>query len=364
MSSRSWFSKALLGWYAAGHRDLPWRRTRDPYRIWLSEVILQQTRVDQGTAYYERFAEHYPTVHHLAAAPDDDVMRLWQGLGYYSRVRNLLAAARSVVNDLGGRFPDTVDGLRALKGVGDYTAAAIASIAFDRPAAVVDGNVYRVLARVFGIATPIGSTAGRREFAALAGELLDPVHPGDHNQAVMELGATICLPRAPRCAECPVATPCIARREGRIAQLPVKAGRTTVRERHFNYLCIDVEGGLVLRKREARDIWQGLYEPPLLESEAPLDLLSFRKALRDGLGAGWKVTGQHGPARHVLSHQVLQARFWEVTPPPSYATPPGWRSVPATELDQFAVPRLIERYLVHRRSKGLFAQDQLSTIPG
>lgn len=354
MSSRSWFTKALRGWYAAGHRDLPWRRTRDPYRIWLSEVILQQTRIDQGTAYYERFAKQYPTVHHLAAAPDDEVMRLWQGLGYYSRARNLLLAARSVVNGHGGRFPDTVEGLRALKGVGDYTAAAIASIAFDRPAAVVDGNVYRVLARVFGISTPIDSTAGRREFAALAGGLLDPKHPGDHNQAVMELGATVCLPRAPHCGECPLAARCVARREERIGDLPVKAGRTAVRERHFNYLCIDVEGGLVLRKREGRDIWQGLYEPPLLESEAPLGAAGFRKALRTWLGEGWTVAGQHGPARHVLSHQVLHARFWEVIPPRAFVPPREWRSLSATELDQVAVPRLIERYLVHRRTKDLF----------
>ncbi|MBK6627426.1 MAG: A/G-specific adenine glycosylase [Flavobacteriales bacterium] len=355
MSSRSWFSKALRGWYAAGHRDLPWRRTRDPYRIWLSEVILQQTRIDQGTAYYERFVEQYPTVQQLASAPDDDVMRLWQGLGYYSRARNLLQAARSVVTDHGGRFPDTVDDLRALKGVGDYTAAAIASIAFDRPAAVVDGNVYRVLARVVGISTPIDPTAGRRAFAALADDLLDAAHPGDHNQAVMELGATVCLPRAPRCGECPVASRCVARREDRIGELPVKAGRTTVRERHFNYLCIDVEGGLVLRKREGRDIWQGLYEPPLLESEAPLELAGFREALHDRLGAGWDVTGRNGPVRHVLSHQVLHARFWSVTPPRTFVSPPDWRFVPANELDRFAVPRPIERYLLQRRSKDLFA---------
>lgn len=354
MSSPSWFSKALRGWYTAGHRDLPWRHTRDPYRIWLSEVILQQTRIDQGMAYYERFVDKHPTVHHLAAAADDEVMRLWQGLGYYSRARNLLAAARAVVNEHGGRFPDTVEALRGLKGVGDYTAAAIASIAFDRPAAVVDGNVYRVLARVFGIATPIDSTAGRREFSALAGDLLDPEHPGDHNQAVMELGATVCLPRSPRCGQCPVATRCIARREDRIAHLPVKVGRATVRDRHFNYLCIDVDGGLMLRKREGRDIWQGLHEPPLLESEAPLDRAAFRKALRHWLGTGWTVTGDQGPTRHVLSHQVLHARFWEVVPPRTFTPPPDWRSVDQTELEMVAVPRLIERYLALRRARGLF----------
>lgn len=363
MSSRSWFSKALRSWYAAGHRDLPWRRTRDPYRIWLSEVILQQTRIDQGTAYYERFVERHPTVHHLAGAADDEVMRLWQGLGYYSRARNLLAAARCVVADHGGRFPDTVEGLRALKGVGDYTAAAIASIAFDRPAAVVDGNVYRVLARVFGIATPIDSTAGRREFAALAGDLLDPEHPGDHNQAVMELGATVCLPRAPQCGQCPVADRCIARGTDRIAGLPVKAGRTSVRERHFNYLCIVVNGALALRKREGRDIWQGLHEPPLLESEAPLDPAAFGRALRLWLGPGWKVSAHPVAARHVLSHQVLHAKFWEVAPPGGFTPPPEWRFVNTADLERHAVPRLIERYLAARRSPDLFGQAQLSTIP-
>ncbi len=348
MSSLSWFSRAVLGWYAGGHRDLPWRRTRDPYRIWLSEVLLQQTRVDQGLPYYQRFIRQWPTVRALAAADEQEVLKAWQGLGYYRRARNLLAAARQVMNDHGGRFPDKAAALRSLKGVGDYTAAAIASISFGRPEAVVDGNVYRVLARVFGMDSPIDTTVGRKAFAQLAAELLDPGHAGDHNQAVMELGAVVCLPRVPRCDRCPVAQRCLAHRQGRIDRLPVKAGRVRTVERHFNHLCIATEGGLVLRERTGKDIWQGLHEPPLIESQGPLPPAAFKAALRRQLGTGWKVHGHIGPVRHVLSHQVLHLTFWEVTPPRTFAPPSDWRAVSGPHLIRYPVPRPIERYLAQR----------------
>lgn len=352
MSTRSWFSRALVPWYREHRRDLPWRRTRDPYRIWLSEVILQQTRVDQGLGYYERFVERFPTVADLAAAPDGEVMKLWQGLGYYSRARNLLVAARQVSDQGQGRFPDTLEGLRALKGVGAYTAAAIASIAFDRPAAVVDGNVYRVLARVFGIDTPIDSTEGRKRFAELAEGLLDPGAPGDHNQAVMELGATVCTPRDPACGTCPLATRCIARKEGRVALLPVKAGRTTVRERHFSYLILRSEGAIVLQQRRSKDIWQELHEPPLIESPAAPAKRSLEKTAGQLLGRTVALKAPVGPVKHVLSHQVIHATFWTVEPAVGGPLPAGCFLADQEALKRLAVPRLVERYLEEHFSPG------------
>ncbi|MEZ4756315.1 MAG: A/G-specific adenine glycosylase [Flavobacteriales bacterium] len=347
--STAWFTHALVPWYRDHKRPLPWRRTIDPYAVWLSEVILQQTRVDQGMAYWQRFMERFPRVEQLAAASEDEVLRLWQGLGYYSRARNLLTAARQVVERHGGRFPPTHAELLQLKGVGDYTAAAIASICFDLPEAVVDGNVYRVLARVFGIATPIDSTAGRKEFRALASQLIDPATPGDHNQAVMELGATVCVPVRPRCSACPLADRCLALAQDRIDALPVKAGRATVRERHFNYLHVEVGNGLYMQQRGAGDIWQGLWELPLLETEAALGPRSFHK-LAGKLPAGtkggeWTVVEQLGPVKHVLSHQHLIARFWRVVPPADLSPPTGWRAVDKNTLTQLAVPRLLDRYL-------------------
>lgn len=343
--STAWFTKALLPWYKEHQRPLPWRSTRDPYRIWLSEVILQQTRVDQGTAYWHRFVERYPTVAELACAPEDEVLRLWQGLGYYSRARNLRTAARQVVDDHGGSFPKHYDQLKSLKGVGDYTAAAIGSIAFDLPEPVVDGNVYRVLARVFGIDTPIDSTAGRSQFRALAAQLLDTKQPGDHNQAVMELGATVCTPRSPNCGDCPLSSKCIARRTERIAELPVKAGRTSIRTRHFNYLHLAGKSWLYLRKRTEKDIWQGLYELPLLETDKAQTKRGFMATLRKELGEGWTVVAVQGPVKHVLSHQHIQALFWQVIPPAGFTMPEDWIAVSPGALDKHALPRLLERYV-------------------
>ena len=257
------FALALEAWYADHRRDLPWRGTRDPYRVWVSEIILQQTRVAQGYDYYRRFMERFPTVRDLAAATEDDVLRAWQGLGYYSRARNLHAAARAVVAQ--GGFPRDYAGVRTLRGVGDYTAAAICSMAYGLPHAVVDGNVYRVLSRYFGLATPIDTTAGRRAFADLAAGLLDRRRPGLYNQAVMDFGALQCLPRAPQCGACPLAHGCEALRTGRVDELPVNARRTQVAERFLAYIYICVSGDVLLHRRPAGDIWAGLYEPLLVE---------------------------------------------------------------------------------------------------
>lgn len=334
-------SAALLRWYDAHGRELPWRGTRAPYAIWLSEVILQQTRIEQGRPYWERFMAHYPTVEALAAATEDQVLRLWQGLGYYSRGRNLLVAARQVVAQ--GGFPRTVAGLKALKGVGDYTAAAIASMAFDVPVAVVDGNVYRVLARHQGIDTPIDSTQGKHLFAALAQEWLPPSQPAAFNQAMMDFGATWCTPRAPRCTDCPIADTCVARHEGTIASLPVKAGKTRVRTRQFHYVYVRCGTATALRRRPAGDIWQGLWEPLLVEGDRAL----LQQAVRSiaGKGNAQLVLLRQG-VRHVLTHQLIVAHFHlldcgSFTP----QLPSGYQWVEEADLDRHAKPRLVERLL-------------------
>ena len=260
------FAETLLRWYGENGRDLPWRRTRDPYAIWLSEIILQQTRIAQGMAYWERFMARFPSVDDLAAASEDEVLRLWEGLGYYSRARNLHAAARQIVS-LGG-FPTTLEGIRALKGVGDYTAAAIGSIAFDLPAAVVDGNVYRVLARYYGIATPVGTTQAKKEFTALAQALLPEDKAAAFNQAMMDFGAIQCTPAAPDCSVCPLAPHCDALRTGRIGLLPVKKAPTPVKTRLLDYIYIRCNGFTAIRRRGPGDIWQGLWEPLCYERPA------------------------------------------------------------------------------------------------
>ncbi len=345
MSSQLWFSRKLLPWYQEHHRPLPWRETRDPYRIWLSEVMLQQTRVEQGLGYYLRFTERWHTVAELAAAHENEVLKEWQGLGYYSRARNLLTAARQVMHEHEGRFPDTHSELLGLKGVGDYTAAAIASICFDRPDAVVDGNVYRVLARVFGIKTPIDSTIGRKQFKELATELLDPKHPGDHNQAVMELGATVCTPKSPDCAHCPLQEKCIAFVTGKVSSLPVKHGKTKTRDRFFNYLHIASAKGIAMHQRQGKDIWTGLFELPLIESERPLTRRSMVSLLEKTFGKGWSVATGPVKARHVLSHQIIHAVFWKTLPPKKFKLPEDWKVIPAAKVAELAVPRLIDRWM-------------------
>ena len=319
------FTRTILNWYAENGRDLPWRRTRDPYAVWLSEIILQQTRVEQGRAYWERFLERFPTVEALAAAPEDEVMRLWQGLGYYSRARNLHAAAKQIVA-LGG-FPDTLEGIRALKGVGDYTAAAVGSIAFGLPAAVVDGNVYRVLARYFGIATPIGTTAAKKEFTALAGRLLPTDEPAAFNQGMMDFGATCCTPVNPACLTCPLQPSCQAFRSGRVSLLPCKQEAAKPVERHLTYVYVRVDGFVAIRRRGPGDIWQGLWEP-LAVSDVPD-------------GARRVVQG----FKHQLTHRTLFTDFylWEPSERPSL--PEGYVWIQEAELDAYAEPRLLELLL-------------------
>jgi A/G-specific adenine glycosylase len=318
------FSPRIIAWYQHNRRDLPWRHTRDPYKIWLSEVILQQTRVAQGMPYYLRFVEAYPTVFDLAAAPEQEVMRLWQGLGYYSRARNLHQTAQFIAQQRNGLFPDTFSSLLQLKGIGTYTAAAIASFAFDEPVAVVDGNVYRVLSRVFGIETDIASTAGQKEFWTLANTLIPPDQAAVFNQAMMEFGAIQCTPTSPDCLLCPLQAQCQANATGKVAALPVKSKKVKVKERFFNYFVVAQNGQLALKQRNTRDIWQQLYDFYLVESDAPLTSIDALDdaTLRDILPQ----VIIEPPARaytHVLTHQRIQAQFWVLHAPDTLLTLPS-----------------------------------------
>lgn len=319
------FTVAILEWFRENGRVLPWRETRDPYAIWLSEIILQQTRIEQGKPYWERFMKRWPTVEALARASEDEVLREWQGLGYYSRARNLHEAAKQIV-EMGG-FPKTVEGIKRLKGVGDYTAAAIGSIAFNLPAAVVDGNVYRVLARHYGIETPINTTEGKKEFTALANSLLPANEASAFNQAMMDFGAVQCTPVNPQCTVCPLQETCVALHEGKTALLPVKRKTLKVQERHLVYIYVRHQGKTAIHRRAAGDIWQGLYEPWLTEAVPSGAIL-----LRQGV-------------KHVLTHRILYADFylWEPTEQPQLPEDYFW--IPETDIDQYGVPRLIELLL-------------------
>ncbi len=308
-------SNRLTYWYLQNKRDLPWRKTHEPYQIWLSEIMLQQTRIEQGLPYYKKFISAYPTVFDLANAPQDEVMKLWQGLGYYSRARNLHETAKYVAFELNGVFPDTYKGLLGLKGVGDYTASAIASFCFGEPVAVVDGNVYRVLSRIFGIDTPINSTTGIKEFKELARELLDKKDPATFNQAIMEFGALHCKPQNPLCATCPFNDKCLALKDNRIKELPVKLKKTKLKKRYFNYLVFDLnEEHTILEQRSGKGIWNGLYQFPLVESEKLVDAQALQQMDEFRTAVGDSVYSidlfNREPVIHKLSHQHLYTRFW------------------------------------------------------
>jgi A/G-specific adenine glycosylase len=312
MESR-YFSKKVVRWFEKNKRDLPWRETKDPYRIWLSEIILQQTRVNQGLPYYLRFAETFPTVFDLAAAPEQKVLRLWQGLGYYTRARNLHMCAKEVVARYDGKFPKTFDELKTLPGIGDYTAAAIASIAFGQSVAVVDGNVFRVLARIFGLSTPINTPEGKRIFFKQANELVPKENPDVHNQAMMEFGARFCTPRNPSCEICTFQSDCFAYKNSLQHVLPVKLQMKKARKRYFYYFAIQKGKSLLMKKREDKDIWHGLYDFVLVETKRPVDpeklfvenesLKKFRKG---------KLSEISGMYKHILSHQLIYSRFTQV----------------------------------------------------
>ena len=319
------FTTTILLWFRENGRALPWRETKDAYAIWLSEIILQQTRIEQGRPYWERFMKRWPRVEDLARASEDEVLREWQGLGYYSRARNLHKAARQVV-EMGG-FPRTLEGIKSLKGVGDYTAAAIGSIAFGLPAAVVDGNVYRVLARHYGIDTPINTTEGKHEFTALAQELLPKDEASAYNQGMMDFGAIQCTPQSPRCMICPLQETCVALHEGRVGELPVKQKTLKVKELRLTYIYIRYNGMTAIHRRGKGDIWQGLYEPWLTD-EVPSGAVLLRQNVK-----------------HVLTHRVIYADFWLWEPDEQPALPEDYSWIREEEWDNYGVPRLIEKLL-------------------
>lgn len=380
------FANTIISWFRENGRALPWRETRDPYAIWLSEIILQQTRIAQGWEYWERFMAQYPTVQDLAAAHEDEVLKLWQGLGYYSRARNLHTAAKQIVAL--GHFPDTLEGIKQLKGVGDYTAAAIGSFAFDIPAAVVDGNVYRVLARYFGIDTPINSTQGKKEFAALAQSLLPSSKASDslssfspasdfqsslslvaaYNQAMMDFGAIQCTPQSPKCLLCPLAETCEAMRTNRVAELPVKQKTMKLKTRHLSYIYIRCKGETAIHRRGEGDIWQGLWEPfnasDIAEAcaspssaQASLSstkfstsltkLSSFKKELAADLHLSnvdaLQLLAQD--VKHVLTHRILLADFYLLETDAHPQLPDDYIWIKEKEIEDYGIPRLIELLL-------------------
>ncbi|MDP2385027.1 MAG: A/G-specific adenine glycosylase [Bacteroidota bacterium] len=341
------FSATLISWYKKNKRDLPWRDTQDAYKIWLSEIILQQTRVEQGRSYYEAFTTKFPTVKHLAKAPLDVVMKTWQGLGYYSRARNLHATANIIVSEHKSVFPDSYVGLIKLKGIGPYTAAAIASFAFDERVAVVDGNVYRVLSRYFGIETPIDSNTGKIEFLQLANELISIKHPGTHNQAIMEFGALQCKPQNPDCLNCPLNASCAALAENKVNVLPIKEKKTKVRNRYFYYLIIeDKAKQTLIKKRIGKDIWTELFEFPLIETEKALENKELLKKIASFFGKE-KITIQKisESRKHILSHQHIYAQFVHVKLESKLKKHEEYKIIKSKDINSFALPRLIDRYL-------------------
>jgi len=347
------FKNKLTNWYSINKRELPWRATKNPYYIWLSEIILQQTQVKQGLPYYNAFVETYPTVFNLAKASEESVLKLWQGLGYYSRARNLHFTAKYIVNELNGKFPNTYKDLLKLKGVGDYTASAIASIAFNEVAAVVDGNVYRVLSRYFGIDTPINSTAGIKEFKVLASSLIDKNQPATYNQAIMEFGAKQCKPKSPDCNACPLEDSCFALQKGLVDTLPIKLKKTKVTTKYFNFIVfIDAHNKTMFEKRTKKGIWQNLYQFPLIESERSLKvsefhLLNLKDTILKNKTFDYALYNQTDKI-HKLSHQHLHTKFWiiELEHLPIEA-------IPIKDLRSYPSPVLISDFIEQFNFKGL-----------
>ncbi len=346
------FTNTIYRWYQQNKRDLPWRETTDPYKIWVSEIILQQTRVAQGIGYYNRFIESFANVHELAAASEDEVLKLWQGLGYYSRARNLHTAAKTIVQNYKGVFPDKYEEIIKLKGIGKYTAAAIASIAFSIPKATVDGNVYRVLSRYFDIETPIDSGLGQKAFAELAEEMLDRNDPGTYNQALMEFGAICCIPKNPDCKSCPLLNNCQAFSKNRVDILPVKEKKTKQNKRYFYYYLFENRDTIYLEKRTGNDIWKNLYQLPLKEETKELSeeeiILQKIPYIIDGKVNLVSVSKQK---KHILSHQIILARVIHVEISNETTIRKGPISVNKKDISKFAVPRLVELFFEELRLK-------------
>ena len=342
----NWFSQGLIKWYKKNKRDLPWRHETDPYKIWLSEIILQQTQVLQGTSYYLKFISTYPKISQLAKASEDEVLKLWQGLGYYSRARNLHATAIKVSKDYKGIFPASHEKIKELKGIGDYTAAAISSFAYNLPFAVVDGNVYRVLSRLFGVETPIDTGIGKKEFQALATDLLDKKNSALHNQAIMEFGSQYCKPNNPQCQNCIFNAKCFAFKNNLVNKFPVKIKKTKISNRFLNYLVlIDKNKNIFLNKRAENDIWKGLYEFYLIESKEELAVNQLLKEIKPNkiIGQNFDLIHATKSYKHILSHQHLYAKFYIIKTNTLF--PKSQTKTKLNNLNDFAFARLTEKFL-------------------
>ncbi len=335
-------SKILITWYQQNKRDLPWRNTINPYHVWLSEIILQQTRVAQGLPYYLKFIESYPSVQDLAKASEQEVLNLWQGLGYYSRARNLHYTAKDIVRNYNGIFPDNYKDLLKFKGIGTYTAAAITSFCYNEPVSVLDGNVYRVLARLYGVDTPINSPEGQKYFKQLAQELIDRKNPGVYNQAIMEFGALHCTPANPQCDVCPMANDCMAYQTGKVSELPIKLKKIKIKKRFSHYFLVKYDDFIILEKRESKDIWQNLYQLPLIEKK---DNKSLKKADLDAFCAKYDIKIAESAKKstkvvHKLTHQHLHIQFWELD---SITKPKN--AIALNQLKNYPMPIVIANFL-------------------
>lgn len=338
------FNSLILIWFDKNKRNLPWRQHKDPYKIWLSEIILQQTRVAQGTAYYQKFTENFPTIRQLADADETEVLKLWQGLGYYSRARNLHFTAKHIVNDLNGQFPNNFKDLLKLKGVGEYTAAAVASIGFDEAVPAIDGNAFRVYARYFNVHIDISSPQAKKYFFELGKEIIDPNRPGDFNQAVMELGATVCLPVNPKCEICPVNDSCEALAKKTVNQLPIKSKKVKVKERNFHFLEITDGENFLIKKRIENDVWKNLYNFPLFETN------SIHEKIEE-LNLNFELIKEQ-EQKHILTHQRLQIVFWKVNVDKvelkKLAKILNSEIIKLENLDSIPLPRPMEKYFFEK----------------
>lgn len=343
-------SKRLITWYEENKRELPWRETADPYIIWVSEIILQQTRVNQGMEYFLRFVKRFPDVRSLAEAEEEEVLKYWQGLGYYSRARNLHTAAKDIVNRWGGKFPEGYKDILSLKGIGEYTAAAIASFAWNKPYPVVDGNVFRVLSRLFAISEPIDSVKGKKMFMQLAENIMDKKHAGMHNQAIMEFGALHCTPAGPQCMFCPLIDKCMGYASGKVMQYPVKQQKVTIKNRYFHYFYILYNNKYTyLNRRKEKDIWKGLFELPMIETDNPMDFIAIKETkpfqmLFDGI-QDMNISVELINKKHVLSHRILYANFYKVEIKMEGSGLKPYIKIPLNEIEKYPVPRLVHIYL-------------------
>ncbi len=338
------FTNGILSWYAENKRYHPWESSNNPYHIWLREVIFQQTRIEQGIPYYHKFIKKYPTIQSLANAALDDIYKDWEGLGYYTRARNLHAAAGQIVQDYGGKFPSLYSDIIRLKGVGPYTAAAIASFAFRQPYAVLDGNVFRVLSRFFGIKIPIDSPQGKKVFQNLANECMDSSQPDIYNQAIMDFGAIQCTPRQPLCENCPLSSNCAAYQKFNVSDFPVKKRKAIKRPRYFNYLVINNDKNIIIQKREQSDIWKNLYQFPLVESAKK----NFTKNdARLEFGSNFNLLSDSKIYRQTLSHQIIAAKFFEIEAK-DFTLRENWMAIDIHALNQFSFPKIIRDYLRER----------------